>query len=387
VLSGLLGRGDVVFTDRQNHASLVDGVRLSYAEEKRFRHNDMGQLEKLLRETSDRNGKLIVTDGVFSMEGDLADLKEITRLGKQYNARVAVDDAHGLGVLGAHGRGTAEHFGVEDDVDLVLGTFSKSFASLGGVCAGPQSVIDWIRHKARPFIFQAAMTPSVAAACMVALEVIEEEPERRARLWQITEKMQRGFKSMGFDTGVSVTPVVPLVIGEQWRAWKFWRALFDAGVYCNPVIPPAVPANQCLMRTSYMATHTDAQLDRVLDIVEQTGKRLEVIPQIRPHTAVTVKVASPGQNQFLASAERAEEAPKSLWSNGGVRDERPLYQRLGDVVERVTWQAINTDPDELAKVAALPGKLWRQRGQLPSLLMEKGVGLVMRQKAEPQDRA
>lgn len=378
VLSSLLSRGDVVFSDRQNHASLVDGIHLSYAEEKRYRHGDMAQLEKLLRECDDKNGKLIVTDGVFSMEGDLANLPEITKLARQYGARVAVDDAHGLGVMGAHGRGTAEHFGVEDDVDLVLGTFSKSFASLGGVCAGPQQVIDWIRHKARPFIFQAAMTPSAAAACLAALEVIQEEPQRRERLWQITEKMQRGFKSMGFDTGVSVTPVVPLLIGEQLRTFKFWKALFEAGVFCNPVIPPAVPANQCLLRTSYMATHTDEQLDRVLDITEQIGKKLGVIPQQRPATAVTVKVASPGNTGFLASAEAVQEAPQSLWSNGAVRDERPLYQRLGDVVERVTWQAINVQPDDLAKVVDLPKALWSRRGELPSMLLEKGVGLMMR---------
>ena len=379
VLSALLGRGDVVFSDRQNHASLVDGIRLSYADEKRFRHNDMAQLEKLLRETDEKYGKLIVTDGVFSMEGDLADLKGITALAKQYGARVAVDDAHGLGVMGAHGRGTAEHFGVENDVDLVLGTFSKSFASLGGVCAGPQQAIDWIRHKARPFIFQAAMTPSAASACMAALEVIENEPERRERLWQITEKMQRGFKTMGFDTGVSVTPVVPLLIGEQLRTFKFWKALFEAGVFCNPVIPPAVAANQCLLRTSYMATHTDEQLDRVLDITEQIGKKLGVIPSVRPHTAVTVKVASPGHNEFLASAERSE-APVSLWSNGNVRDERPLHKRIGDVVERFTWTAINTNPSDVVKVTELPRKLWDRRAQLPQLVMEKGVSLVMRQK-------
>jgi 8-amino-7-oxononanoate synthase len=378
VLSSLLGRGDVVFSDRQNHASLVDGVRLSYAEEKRFRHNDMAQLEKLLRETDPKHGKLIVTDGVFSMEGDLTDAVAITRLAKQYGARVAIDDAHGLGVMGAHGRGTAEHFGVEDDVDLVLGTFSKSFASLGGVVAGPQPVIDWIRHKARPFIFQAAMTPASAASAMAALEVIESEPERRERLWVITEKMQRGFKGMGFDTGVSVTPVVPLLVGEQLRCFKFWKALFEAGVFCNPVIPPAVSANQCLLRTSYMATHTDAQLDRVLDITEQIGKKLGVIPQIRPHTSVTVKVASPGHNNFLVSAEKASGPQASLWSNGQVRDERPLRQRISDVVERVTWQAINTKQEDLVKVTELPGKLWQRRAELPSLLVEKSVGLVMR---------
>jgi 8-amino-7-oxononanoate synthase len=374
-MSSLLGRGDLVFSDRQNHASLVDGMRLSAGEEKRYRHGDMQQLEHLLSQADDQMGKLIVTDGVFSMEGDLANLPEITRLAAKYGARVVVDDAHGLGVMGAHGRGTAEHFGVEDKVDLVLGTFSKAFASLGGVVAGPQEVIDWIRHKARPFIFAAAIPPASVAACLAALDVIETEPERRTRLWEITSKMQSGFKGLGFDTGVSVTPVVPILVGEQLRTFRFWKKLFEAGVFVNPVVPPAVPQGACLLRTSYMATHTDEQLDRVLDITEQVGKKLGVIPHTRPHTAVAVHVASPGREQVLPAVPPRTAPPRSLWSDGAHRS---LRARLVDAVESLTWSAARIDAAELNRVAQWPTEVWRRRGQLPSLFVEKGLDLMMK---------
>lgn len=279
-IAPLLGKDDLVFIDRGDHASILDGVGLSAGEMKRFRHNDMADLQRLL-ETADRKtpgaGKLIVVDGVFSMEGDLSPLPKVVELAKKHGARLMVDDAHGVGVLGAHGRGTSEHFGVEDDVDLVMTTFSKSFASLGGVIAGPFKVLDWIKHKSRALIFSAAMTPAAVGACLKSLEIIQSEPERRERLWAITRRMRAEFQRMGFDTGTSETPVVPLVIGDDVKTFLFWRALLDAGVFVNPVIAPAVAPGNQLIRTSYMATHTDEQLDRVLDIVEQTGKRLGLI--------------------------------------------------------------------------------------------------------------
>ncbi|HEY1417733.1 MAG TPA: pyridoxal phosphate-dependent aminotransferase family protein, partial [Myxococcaceae bacterium] len=239
-VSAILGRHDIVFTDRQNHASLVDGVRLGFAEEKRYRHNDMAHLEALLEGADPEAGKIIITDGVFSMEGDLCNLPKIVELAQKYRARVMTDDAHSMGVLGTHGRGTAEYFGLEAQTDLVMGTFSKSFASLGGVIAGPYDVINFIKHRARPVVFSASMTPASVASALKALDIIEAEPQRRTRLLDIAEKMHNGFRAMGFDTGVSVTPVVPVLVGDQVKCFRFWKALFEAGVFTNPVIPPAV---------------------------------------------------------------------------------------------------------------------------------------------------
>lgn len=285
-IAPLLGKDDVVFIDRGDHASILDGVDLSAAERKRFRHNDAADLERLLvgaaRDRADA-GKLIVVDGVFSMEGDLAPLPKIVELKKKYGARLMVDDAHGAGILGAGGRGTSEHFGVEDDVDLIMTTFSKSFASLGGVIAGPRKVLDWVKHKSRALIFSASMTPASVAAALKALEIIQTEPQRRERLWEITRKMRTAYQAMGFDTGTSETPIIPLVIGDDMRTFGFWKALLDAGLFTNPVRMPAVPPGQQLIRTSYMATHTDAQLDRVLDIVENVGKQIGLIgPNAQP---------------------------------------------------------------------------------------------------------
>ncbi len=279
-IAPLLGKDDLVFIDRGDHASILDGVDLSAAEMKRFRHNDANDLERLLRAAEKSNpkaSKLIVVDGVFSMEGDLAPLPRICELAKQYGARLMVDDAHGVGVLGGEGRGTCEHFGVESDVDLVMTTFSKSFASLGGVIAGPRAVLDWIKHKSRALIFSAAMTPAAVGACLKSLEIIKAEPERRERLWKITSRMRSEFRRMGFDTGTSETPVVPLVVGDDFRTFLFWKELRDEGVFANPVIAPAVAPGWQLVRTSYMATHTDEQMDRVLEIVERVGKKLELI--------------------------------------------------------------------------------------------------------------
>ncbi len=284
-IAPLLGRDDLVFVDRGDHASILDGVELSAGQRKRFRHNDMADLERLLAAANASQpgaGKLIVVDGVFSMEGDLSPLPEVVRLARAHGARVMVDDAHGVGVLGRNGRGTAEHLGCEKEVDLLMTTFSKSFASLGGVIAGPAKVLDWIKHKSRALIFSAAMTPAAAGACLKSLEILQAEPERRERLWAITRRMQSEFRRMGFDTGRSETPIVPLVIGDDTRTFVFWRALLDAGLFANPVIAPAVAPGNQLIRTSYMATHTDGQLDRVLEIVERVGREVGILG--RPST-------------------------------------------------------------------------------------------------------
>lgn len=274
-ISALIGRGDVVLTDREDHASIIDGCKLSYGEMKRFRHNDMADLERVLKSCADIP-KMIVVDGVFSMGGDIAPLPEMIPLCERYGARLMVDDAHSMGVLGG-GRGTAVHFGVSDDVDLIMGTFSKSFASLGGFLAGDSDVIHYIQHAARSLIFSASMPPSNAAAVLAALDVMESEPERIERLWAITRKMREGYQQMGFDTGDSETPIIPIYIGDDMRTIFTWKALFEAGIYVNPVVSPGVAPGQSLLRTSYMATHTDEQLDRVLATFEQVGRQMELI--------------------------------------------------------------------------------------------------------------
>ena len=276
-IAPLVGRGDVVFVDRADHASILDGVGLGGGSMTRFRHNDVRDLERLLASCTSEGGRLVVVDGVFSMEGDLSPLPQVAALAKAHGARLMVDDAHGAGVLGENGRGTCEHFGVEDDVDLVMTTFSKSFASLGGVIAGPRKVIDWVKHRSRALIFSAAITPASVGAVLKSLEIVEAEPERRERLRRVTDRMRGGFRSMGFDTGTSETPIIPLIVGDDVRTFLFWRALYDAGLFANPVIAPAVPPGRQLIRTSFMATHTDDQLDRVLEIVERVGTALELI--------------------------------------------------------------------------------------------------------------
>jgi len=275
-IAALVGRGDVVITDKEDHASIVDGCRLSFGKMKRFLHSDMDSLERNLRACDPKAGKLVVVDGVFSMGGDIAPLPEIISLCKKYNARLMVDDAHSVGVLGG-GRGTAAHFGVTDDVDLIMGTFSKSFASLGGFIAGDEVVIHYIQHFARSLIFSASMPPSNVAAVLAALEVIQEEPERIERLQAIADKMRRGFQELGFDTGASETPIIPVIIGDDMVMLQMWKRLFDAGIYVNAVLPPAVPPGKALLRTSYMATHTDEQLERVLDTFARVGKEMGVI--------------------------------------------------------------------------------------------------------------
>jgi len=277
IISTLTGKGDFVFTDRMDHASILDACQLSYASVQRFRHNDMAHLEQRLASVEDDAGKLIVVDGVFSMEGDLSNLPEIVRIARKYEASILVDDAHGIGVMGENGRGTAEHFGLEQDIDLVMGTFSKSFASLGGFVAGPSRVIQYIKHYARSLIFSASMTPSSVATVLATLEIIETEPERRERLWKTTHMMKTSFEEMGFNTGETQTPIVPVIIGDESRTFAFWKMLRNDGIFVNPIVYPAVPKNQALIRTSYSSSHTDVELNKILKAFRKNGQKLGLI--------------------------------------------------------------------------------------------------------------
>ncbi|MGH2606257.1 MAG: aminotransferase class I/II-fold pyridoxal phosphate-dependent enzyme [Anaerolineales bacterium] len=276
VISGLVERDDVVVCDKDDHASIVDGCMLALGEMRRFAHNDLDHLERVLKGIDSKSGRMVVVDGVYSMGGDLAPLPEMIPILKKYGARLMVDDAHSLGVMGG-GRGTAAHFGVTNDVDLIMGTFSKSFASLGGFIAGAEDVIHYIQHHARSLIFSASMPASNVAAVLAALDIIETEPERVQRLWQVTERMRTGLKALGFDMGPSVTPIIPIIVGDRERTLIAWKMCYEAGLYTNPVFAPAVPPDRGLLRTSYMATHTDDQIDRALNILGEVGRELGLI--------------------------------------------------------------------------------------------------------------
>ncbi len=275
-ISALVGRGDYVILDKEDHASIVDGAILSSGKIERFRHNDMAHLERVMASLPEDRGKLLVVDGLFSMEGDLAPLPEIVPLCEKYGVRLMVDDAHAMGVLGG-GRGTAAHFGMTDDVDLIMSTFSKSFASLGGFIAGEADVVDYIKHKARSLIFSASIPAANAASALAALQVMKEEPERIERVNQIGAYMREEYHKLGFDTGDSVTPVIPIIIGDDDLTFRTWKLLFENGVFVNPIISPAVSQGRQLLRTSYMATHTDQQLDQVLATFEKVGKEVGLI--------------------------------------------------------------------------------------------------------------
>ncbi|RJQ49753.1 MAG: pyridoxal phosphate-dependent aminotransferase family protein, partial [Nitrospiraceae bacterium] len=242
VISAIAGKDDVILIDKMDHASIIDGCRLSFGEIKKFRHNDMDDLERLLQQNNGK-GKLIIVDGVFSMEGDIADLPNIVRLAKKYGARVMVDDAHGIGVLGKTGRGTAEHFGLESEVDLIMGTYSKSLASIGGFIAASDEVVHYIKHFARALIFSASPPPASVASVSAALDIIEQEPERRDRLWCNTNKMLSGLKALGFDTGRSETPIIPVIVGEDQKAFIMTKMLHDKGIFANVAVSPAVSAD------------------------------------------------------------------------------------------------------------------------------------------------
>jgi 8-amino-7-oxononanoate synthase len=266
-ISALVGRGDTVILDKFDHASIVDGARLGWGQTKRFRHNDMEDLERVLASIPEERGKMVVVDGLYSMEGDIAFLPEIVPLCKHYGARLMVDDAHSIGVLGK-GRGTAAHYDLTDDVDLIMGTFSKSLASIGGFIAGSEDIIHYIKHFGRAFIFSASISPPNATAAMAALQVIQEEQERVQRVNDIGQKMRELYTEIGFDIGSSITPIIPILIGDDMRTAVAWKYLFDNGVYVNCVVEPAVPPGRQLLRTSYMASHTDEQLDQVGEILD-----------------------------------------------------------------------------------------------------------------------
>jgi len=276
-ISTLVGKNDVILCDRENHASIIDGCRLSFGELRKYRHNDVEDLDRMLSMVPKDRGKLVVTDGVFSMMGDLAPVEGIIEVARAHGARVAVDDAHGVGVLGPGGRGTCEHLGVTDDVDLILGTFSKSFASVGGFVGGSKNVIHYIKHHARPLIFSASLPAAAAAAVLACIEITEREPERRARLWRNVNKMKKALSELGFEIGPSESPIIPIVIGDMMLTFRFWKILFEQGIYVNPVISPAVPPGKDLIRTSYMATHTDEELDRVIEAFASIGHELGLL--------------------------------------------------------------------------------------------------------------
>lgn len=277
VISPLIGRSDTVIIDRMVHASIVEGVRLAFGKVRRFRHNDTESLRKNLELCSDSKGILVVLDGVYSMEGDIAPLPQIVETCKEFGARVMVDDAHGLGVLGANGRGTLEHFGLTDEVDLVMGTFSKSFASLGGFVAGEARVISYIKHHSRALIFSAAMPPSAIAATQAALDVIRSEPEIRENLWRNTRFLMDAVVGMGFETGPTQTPIVPLIVGDDFRAVFFWKRLFEEGLFTNCVLAPGVPEGSQRIRMCLMATHTMEDLEKVAEICGRVGREVGII--------------------------------------------------------------------------------------------------------------
>ena len=273
IISALVGMGDYVVCDRENHASIYDGCRLSYGKMVRYKHNDMEDLEKTLAKIPDEAGRLIVTDGVFSMGGDIANLPEIVRLARKYGARVMVDDAHGLGVIGEGGRGTASYFGLEDQVDIYMGTFSKSLASLGGYMAASQEVAEYVRHKSRPFIFSASITPASCAVALAALRHLKQHPELVKRLNDLSAYARKGLLARGLSIRMSETPIIPIYTYDTIRTLTKAKELYEAGVYVNPVLPPATPATECLLRTSYLASHTETLLDEAMDIIAAAMER------------------------------------------------------------------------------------------------------------------
>jgi len=275
-ISAVIGKNDVVVTDKDDHASIVDGCRLGIGEVKRFVHGDLAQLDRILEKIPKDKGTMVVVDGVFSMGGDIVDLPALVKICKKHGARVYVDDAHSIGVLGG-GRGTAVHFDLVKDVDLTMGTFSKSFASLGGFVVGDTDVIDYIKHFARSFIFSASLPAPQVMAAMAALDIMEKEPEHVEHLWENARFMMKGYRDLGFNIGGTQTPIIPIIVGNDDQCFLLWKELYEAGVYTNPVIAPAVPEGHALLRTSYMASHTRTQLQHALDIFEKVGKKVGII--------------------------------------------------------------------------------------------------------------
>jgi 8-amino-7-oxononanoate synthase len=279
-VASITGRNGVLILDELDHASIIEGSRLSFSKVLKFAHNDMADLEKRLKTIPIDTIKMIVIDGVFSMEGDICNLPEITRLAKQYQATVMVDDAHSLGVLGKLGRGTADHFGLTDDVDIIMSTFSKSLASVGGFIASNKEIIDYLKHHARSIIFSASMPPSAAAAAMAALEIMQAEPERLDKLWANTAYITKAVKDLGFDMGVSESPIIPIYIRDNSLTFKFTQLLYEEGIFVNPVVSPAVSSDSSLIRMSIMATHSKEQLDYVISKLELVANKLHVLEHV-----------------------------------------------------------------------------------------------------------
>ncbi len=277
VISALVGPHDYIITDQLDHASIVEGARLAFGRRVKFAHNDMGDLEKKIQVLPAGSGKLIAVDGVFSMDGDIADIPRLVEIAEAHDALLLVDEAHSIGVLGKHGEGVTAHFGLSDRVQLIMGTFSKSLAAIGGFVASDKDMIHYLRHNARALMFSASPPPAMIAAVMAALDIMATEPERLERLWHNTERMKAGLKAIGFDTGASETPIIPVEIGDYMKTFEYCKALNDNGVFVNPVVPPAVRPDQSLIRVSLMATHTDEQIDRALEIFERLGKQMELI--------------------------------------------------------------------------------------------------------------
>jgi 8-amino-7-oxononanoate synthase len=282
VLEAVAGRNDIIFSDKDNHACINSGTRVSLAETRRYRHNDMEHLDEMLARAADDQpnaGKIIATDGVFSMSGKIAQVPDLLEVADRYNAALMLDDAHAIGVIGPGGTGSAATYGLKDQVDIITGTFSKSFSSLGGFAVGDRDVIEYIRHEASTHVFSASMPPANVATVLKCLDILEQEPERLERLWEISSYMRDGFRDLGFDVWDSETPIIPVVVGDMETCFRFWRSLIEEGVFVNAVVPPAVPQGQALMRTSYMATHTDEELDHILEAFHKVGTKLGVIGQ------------------------------------------------------------------------------------------------------------
>ena len=276
IISAIVGRNDYILCDKENHASIYDGCKLSWGKMLRYNHSDMEDLEKKLQAVPAESGALIVTDGVFSMSGEICKLPEIVKLAKKYGARVMVDDAHGLGVLGKHGRGTGEYFGLEDEVDIIMGTFSKSLASLGGYMAASKRVVEFVKHTSRPYIFSASITPASVACALASLKILEREPERVQRLLDISSYMREGLKKLGVKLIESTTPIIPIYTYDDEKAFLACKMLLERGVYVNPVITPATPPGMALLRTSYTATHTKEQMDKAMKAIKEVLVELDV---------------------------------------------------------------------------------------------------------------
>ncbi len=279
VVSTLTGREDYILWDEQDHASIIEGRRLSFSQQLKYKHNDMASLEKQLQKCDPDKVKLIVSDSVFSMEGDVANVKEMVNLAKKYNASVMIDEAHGIGVFGPGGRGVCHHYGVADDVDLIMGTFSKSFASLGGFIATNKEITNYLRHHSRSYIFTASITPASTAAALAALEIMKNEPERQENLWKLTNYALDGFRSLGFEIGNTSTPIIPLFIRDDFKTFAITRDLLEEGIFVNPVVSPAVAPTDTLIRFSLMATHTMEQVNRALETIAKVFRKYDLIPQ------------------------------------------------------------------------------------------------------------